>query len=603
MSTLISAYQISMSFSGKTLFKNLNFSVHENERIGLIGPNGAGKSTLLKILAQKMNTDVGKVTRANHLQLAYLDQNPELNGDQNVIEFLLNSSLDPYESDNIALAYELISKLDLDSPQAGSERPLKELSGGWQKRVSLAGALMKRPNLLILDEPTNHLDVESIQWLEEFLNQSPNLAVLTVTHDRLFLENTCEVIIELNPRYKEGLLRVDGTYADYLDQQTQAVNSQMSTELKRTNDLRRETAWLRRGAKARQTKQKARIERADDLKNEVEDLQFRNRDRRVNIDFGEVGRTPKKIFETQNLGKLAQDRWLFRNFDFILKARSRVGLIGTNGCGKTTLIRTLLGQVPPDEGTVQMTEGVSFSFFEQKKQSLKPGLSVLKTICPEGDYVINQGKPIFAKSYLAQFHFLYEQMDLPVEKLSGGEKTRLLMAQMMLQTNQVLILDEPTNDLDIPTLDTLQASLQDFPGALIMVSHDRYFLDQVCDELYYFSPSGKLEKFSDLFQWQTWIQTQKVNKGSKNKAESATATTKAAPKKLSFKEQHELDHMEANIHAAELLLTNLQSELGSPAIQSQYTKIQAIGVQIDEQQKKIASLYERWQKLSEKKGL
>jgi ATP-binding cassette subfamily F protein uup len=606
MAVLVSAFQISKAFGAQKLFTKISFSIDDGQRIALIGPNGAGKSTLLKIIAKSMESDEGQISFSQGLRLGYLEQNPRFNSTETIYESILNNTGDPDDPENMALAWELIARFGFDEAGFSHDRTVAELSGGWQKKVALAREMAKRPTLLLLDEPTNHLDIESILWLEEWLDRQNQLACLIITHDRLFLQNTCDRIFDLDRKNPDGLIKFEGTYADFLAVKDSLLSAQARLADARRNVLRQETAWLRRGAKARQTKQKARIERAHDLAEEVSMLQDKRRERLSKFDFGGVGRSPKKLIEAQKVTKTFGEQVLFKDFDFVLAAKARVGLIGTNGCGKSTLIRILVGQTPPDSGTVKITDGVKFSYFEQRKESLDLKLSVLKNICPDGDYVHLQGQPVFARSYLSRFHFRPEQMDLPVERLSGGEQSRLLLARMMLQTEQVLILDEPTNDLDVDTLDTLQEALDEFPGAIILVTHDRYFMDQVATELLAFDGHGGIEKFADYFQWEEWRKTraetgQIKTSGAKKDSNAKVVEGKSvAKKKLTYKDQLELDSMEATIMEAEGVLEKLQREIQDPQLASQFSKLTELTTLIGKQQEKIEVLYKRWDELNQR---
>lgn len=596
MAVLVSAYKISKSFGIQNLFKQISFSIETGQKIGLIGPNGAGKSTLLQILANNQSPDEGDLSFSNQIKVGYLHQNPQFEPEARLYETIISGTDDPYDYENILIAQEMISRLELD--QFDENILLNELSGGWKKRAALACELVKKPNMLLLDEPTNHLDLKSIMWLEEFLAKQTQLASLMVTHDRLFLQNTCDFIFDLDRRNPDGLIKFSGSYSDFVDFKDAGLEAQRNLESVKKNTLRRETEWLRRGAKARQTKQKARIERAGDLNSEVQDLKDKNSNKKILVDFGEVGRAPKKILEAKNISKSLGNRALFENFSFVLGPKTRIGILGNNGCGKSTLIRTLLGTLKPDSGEVWLTDQMTISYFEQNKNSLKLDQSLLKNICPDGDYVQVQGRPMHAKSYLTKFRFRHDQMDMPVKKLSGGEQSRLLIAMLMMNKDQVLVLDEPTNDLDIDTLNILEEALTEFDGAIILVTHDRYFMDQVSNQILAFSEgSTELITFSSFLQWQDF-QTNSKKPEISQKAK-ATKTTEAKPKKkMSFKDQHDLDTIEERIQKAEANLSQIQNELVLPENLSKFAKLAELTTSQKNQQTEIENLYKRWQSLT-----
>jgi ATP-binding cassette subfamily F protein uup len=593
MSQLISAHQLSHSFAGRQLFRQVSLGVFEGDRVGLVGPNGAGKSTLLKILAREIKPDTGDVTYRRGLKLGYLPQTPTFKPGETLMEALVSKAHDPHEV--LPTAYMWISKLGLD--RFDPETPVETLSGGWKKRVALGRELITEPELLLLDEPTNHLDVESILWLEEFIEQSP-IAFVTITHDRLFLQRIANKIFDLDPRNPNHLLVIDGDYVKYLEAKELILAGEQHREWTLKNTLRRETEWLRRGAQARQTKQKGRIHRAEDLKEEVQGLTSRNRNRKVSIEFGEGDKAPKRLISAEGISK----RDLFKDFTAVITPKSRVGLLGRNGAGKSTLIRVLLKKEEPDTGTVQIADGIKISYFEQNRETLNPTLSLLKNICPEGDYVNYQGQYVFARSYLERFLFSTQQMDLPAEKLSGGEQSRLRIAQLMLEPASVLVLDEPTNDLDLETLTILEEALRDFPGAVILVTHDRYFMDQVANEIWAFPHGGgAIERFADYLQWEAWQSEQ-----SSKAASSAVAEKKAAEKvpeklkKLSFKEKFELENMESNILQLEQKLADLEAMAQQPDVVSNASKVQDVYDQIHQLQSQIESLYTRWAELEKR---
>lgn len=607
MATLVSAHQLSKSFASKTLFTNISFAIEESQKVGLIGPNGAGKSTLLSLIAKIQEPDKGKISFSNQLVLGYLEQRPSFKKDDTIYGALISATNDEYDSDNIALAYQLIAKLSLDQLQEGVEKKVSELSGGWQKKVALARELMKRPNLLLLDEPTNHLDLESILWLEEFLAKETRLSILMVTHDRKFLQKTCRVIFDLDPRLPQGLLRTDGTYLDHIDSKMILLSGQQRLEEKRRNTMLIEKEWLARGPQARLTKQKARIERAHDLIDEVSQIENRNRVNKLNLDFGKTESTPKKLIEVENISKSfasEESSLLFQNFSALISPDQRYGLIGANGSGKSTLLKCLIGQLPVDAGKVFVNDQIEISYFEQGKEQLNPQLTVLKTLCPEGDYVHLHGTPVFARSYLSRFYFRPEQIDMPVERLSGGEQSRLILAKMMLRTAHVLILDEPTNDLDVETLDALTECLSDFKGALILVSHDRFFMDQNCNVIWSFgSPDGEIQKFADTEQWENWYKSLKVSQRENLSSQSSRSSKSAKPQakvRMSQKEKFELSNIESEIAANEAKLSQLQHELSLSENQANFNKLNLITQEISSLEKLIELKFNRWNELNQK---
>ncbi|MBL7686321.1 MAG: ABC-F family ATP-binding cassette domain-containing protein, partial [Deltaproteobacteria bacterium] len=420
MAILLSAHQLKKSFGARTLFESLTFSISKGERIGLVGPNGVGKSTLLKILAGRESLDDGTLSFAKGTRIACLDQVPSFKPKANVFESVLEACEDIHDGESLALTHEYLSKLSLDGSQGVSPETLVEtLSGGWKKRVALARECVKQPDLFLLDEPTNHFDLETILWLENWLERAP-FATLTITHDRSFLQNISNRIIELDPRYPEGLLSVSGTYADFLDLKAQKFSEQEKQEQVLKNTLRRETEWLRRGPKARGTKQQARIDRAGDLKAEVESLQERNRSSSVQLQFQGAERHPKKLIHAKNISKSFQERTLFSEVELLLSPKSCLALLGPNGCGKSTLIRILVGSEKPDTGEVFHADGLQIAYFEQNRETLDPTLTLMKTLCPKGDHVEYRGQYIHIRSYLDRFLFKTAQMDLPVGRLSGG---------------------------------------------------------------------------------------------------------------------------------------------------------------------------------------
>lgn len=595
---LCSAYQIEKSFASRTLFRDLTFAVESGDRIGLIGPNGSGKSTLMRILAQKTTVDGGKLSFSRGLRVGFLEQSPEFTENPTVYEAITADAPDPYDATFLSLVDQLLSKLELNQATINSDSRVHELSGGWKKRVALARELAKSPDLLLLDEPTNHLDFESILWLEEFLQAAP-FAVITVTHDRLFLQRVANRIFDLDRRNPDGLFIIKGDYAQYLEAKAQLMHELQRREDVLTNTLRRETEWLRRGAKARTTKQTARINRAGDIKSEVEDLSERNTNKTIGIEFHEAERNPQKLISAEGLTKAYGDRLLFENLDLLITPKTRLGLLGPNGCGKSTLIRILLGKETPDTGKVVLADKLVAAYFDQHRDELDPNVTVLQTVCPEGDYVEFHGQFVFARSYLDRFLFRSEQMDMPVAKLSGGEQSRLRIAQLMLKPANVLILDEPTNDLDVATLNVLEDNLREFNGAVILVTHDRFFMDQVAKDILAFTKDAlgepELLRFAGYHQWETWIESRPRGGAAKAAAVAAAKEASTGKKKLSYKDKREFEGIEALIQKTEAHLQSLEKE--SQANTSNAGKLSQLYAEIGKTQSEIEKLYARWSEL------
>ena len=604
MAILATARGLTKSFSARPLFQGVGFTLAEGERIGLIGPNGAGKSTLLRILAGVDSPDSGELALRRGLRVGHVAQVPVFRPGQTVREAVLEPA-EFVDADHRwqaeARADELIARLELSGSQAGADAPVERLSGGWRKRVALARELSREPELLLLDEPTNHLDVESILWLEKFLAQAP-FATITVTHDRLFLQRVSNRILELDPRNEGGLLSVDGDYATFLERKEELLAAQERQETTLRNTLRRETEWLRRGAKARSTKQQARIQRAEALVGAVEELAARNVSGTAALDFGSAGRKPKRLIEAKGIGKTYAGKIIFQGIDLFLGPGSRLGLIGKNGCGKSTLLRVLVGQEAPDTGEVIRADNFQVAYFEQQRESLDPNVTVIDTLCPGGDQVDFRGTWVHVNGYLSRFLFRAEQGKLRVGQLSGGEQSRLALARLMLRPANVLVLDEPTNDLDLATLDVLEETLINFDGAVLLVSHDRYFLDRTTTSLLAFSdlPGAEVTHLVGLAQWEAWYEAEReeiVAAAEREKPATARTQASAPRRKLSYKDQRDFDTIEARIAEAEARLAALESEQASPELASNASRLVELIAQIESAQAEVDALYARWSEL------
>lgn len=600
MGVILSVHQAQKSIGARILFKDLSFGLNSGDRVGLVGPNGSGKSTLMKCLAGLDKVDKGQITWAGSTKVAYVPQNPRFSADQTVRQFLAPKH--ELDMDEEVLAWELFSKFDV--PVYDFDQKYSEFSGGEQKKIQIVQAFIQKPDILLMDEPTNHLDVESIMQLEEFLEAKRDITFFIISHDRLFLQNVVGEVMDLDARYKDGYLRTKGGYAEYLEISREMFRAQNVQQTKLENDLRWETAWLRRGAKARQTKQTARINAAGALKEEVELLNELNRKKKINLDLKSHDHMPQKLLEMDNLSLGRGDRIFFEHLNLIISGKTRLGLLGRNGSGKSTLIKALMGENNETilAGKIKKYDELNVSYFEQQRALLDFNKTLLNNICPDGDYVHVQGTPIFGRSYLDRFRFRRDQHDLKVKELSGGEQNRLLIAILMTRKAQLMILDEPTNDLDFETLEVLKQSLINYDGAVILVTHDRTFLDEVCDDVLYFpeeaSGHKELIRFASFLQWQDWKKSpDSVKLVPMAKSETAPVVEKSKGAKLSFKEQREYETIEAVVQEKEAQLTGLQKEIESPEVAVDSSKLMTLSKTIAELEKEIEKLYARWQDL------
>lgn len=597
---LLNTHQLGKSFAGRALFRGVGFGINEGDRIGLVGPNGAGKSTLLRILAGQSEPDEGTVSRKRGLRIGFMEQTPAFLPEATVLSTLLEKAGDPTEA--MSRVWTVMAQLDLAG--LGEERKVAELSGGWRKRLAFGRELLAEPELLLLDEPTNHLDVESILWLEEFLAQA-RFAVMMVTHDRLFLQRVVTRILDLDPRNPNHLLAVDGDYTMYVEAKEHELAALERHERVQRNQLRREVEWLSRGSIARQKKQSARIENAAELKERVARLEEQNRPRALELEFGEVENAPQKLIDAKSISKAYGGRALFKDLDLLITRRTRLALLGHNGSGKSTLIRILLGMEEPDSGTVKRADQLQVAHFEQTRETLDPSKSVLKNLCPEGDYVICQGKPMHVRSYLDRFLFPGSKAELPVAKLSGGEQARLRLAQLMLNPGQILVLDEPTNDLDTDTLEVLENAIREFPGAVLLVTHDRYFMDAVAEHILAFPPahknSAQLERFASYFQWETWFEEQKLKDEKAPVAENKASEAPAKKARLSYKEKFELENMEKSVLELEEEIAALTAQSQDAQVLTDHKKLNEVLARLAEKQTQLETKFERWQELESKK--
>lgn len=598
---LLSCESLGKSYGVKPLFTDLSLGLCDGDHVGLIGPNGSGKSTLLKILAGIEDPDRGTRSVRRQLRIGYVPQEPSFVEGHSVedalAQVLLDDGLDPHEQGGrIARALSLGGFVCAD-------QAVSTLSGGWKKRLAIARSLMLEPDVLLLDEPTNHLDVEGILWLEGLLKAEPH-AFIVISHDRRFLEAVTTRIWELNRRYPNGLFEAKGRYSEFLEQRDAALQAQADYQSSLANRVRREVEWLRRGPKARTTKAKARIDSAGRLIDELNDMESRQSKGPAGIDFTASGRRSKKLIEVIGLGKSLGAQLIVGSLDLQLGPGERIGLLGPNGSGKSTLLKLLAGTLTPDAGTITRADRLRVVTFEQHRESLDQQATLRQALAPAGgDAVVYQERSVHLVSWAKRFLFKPEQLDLPVSRLSGGEQARLLIARLMLQPADVLILDEPTNDLDIPTLDVLEDSLLEFTGALVLVTHDRWLLDRVSTRLLALDGTGRADWFADYAQWEA-----AQGKNATEDRRSQTSTERATPggrskrKGLSYKEQGEWDQIEAKILESEARVAASQAAVNDPSIASSAADLQDRYAALHAAQADVERLYARWAELDEKRA-
>lgn len=597
---LISAQNLEKHYGPTPLFKGLTFGLFENERTGLIGPNGAGKSTLLKILAGMETPDDGEIARRRGLRVRYLAQSDslgEIAKTMTVREKLALAIRDLGLED-----YEIDIRVEegLENSGFDPEQRVDSLSGGWRKRLAILSEVLCEPDLLLLDEPTNHLDLEGVQWLEQFL-KGLRFSFLVITHDRRFLQSVCNRIIELNKRFENGHFSSAGNYSDFIENREALFESQAKQEESARNIVKREIEWLRKGPKARTTKQKARIDRAGELIENLSELETRNaQDRSATINFSSSERQTKRLIETFHVTKSMGGRKLFGPLDLRMGPGDKLGLLGGNGSGKSTLLKILAGQLTPDSGTIKRADQLKTVMFDQHREQLDMKMTLRRALCDSGEFVHFRGNPIHIMSWADRFLFAKNQLEFPLSRLSGGEQSRVLIARLMLKPADLLLLDEPTNDLDINTLEVLETNLMDFTGALVLITHDRYLLDRVSDQILALDGQGNTNFYADLSQWEDAQTDRPAPTPTKVQVQApASAPPPAAKRGLSKNEQKELKNIEANIRAAERSRDQARQALEDPAIASDATELSARQATLNTAEAGLDDLLKRWEKLQE----
>ena len=585
----IDVQNLSKSFGAHILFENISFSVSEGQHVGLIAKNGTGKSTLLSILSGKEGYDSGNIIFKRDLKVGILEQNPVFNPEESVLDACFNHH---GESEKVLRAKQILTQLKIKD----LNQPMGELSGGQQKRIALANVLITEPDMLILDEPTNHLDLEMIVWLEGYLSRG-NKTLLMVTHDRYFLDRVCNIILELD---NKTIYTYRGNYEYYIEKRQERIDATMA-EIARANNLyRRELEWMRRMPQARGHKARFReaafYELEAKAKQRIEERQMRLKSRNVYIG--------SKIFECQYVSKAwSEDKVILKDFYYNFRRFEKMGIIGNNGSGKSTFIKLLLGIIQPDSGKFDIGDTVRFGYFSQEGLKFDESQRVIDVISDIADYIdYGGGKHITASQLLQHFLFTPEQQYDYVYKLSGGERRKLYLCTILMRNPNFLVLDEPTNDLDIPTLQVLEEYLQDFPGCVIIVSHDRYFMDKIVDHLLVFLGNGVITDFPGNYtQYREWCalkpKEEKTKSQTVEKKEKRTPDNTGRPRKKTFKEKFEFEQLEKEIAELEKEQKNIEEALcsGTLSIEELTEKSKRLPILKDELDTKSM----RWLELSE----
>ena len=602
--TLLGVHSISKSFGCRELFHDLSFTIQQGARTGLIGPNGSGKTTLLNILVGAEEPDSGSVTRRKGMRIGYAGQSPSF-PPLPLEEVLMQAwPYEDIEEGNIR-ARILLGKMEFKD--CGQNAAL--LSGGWKKRLDIGRALMAKPDLLFLDEPTNHLDLEGIFWLESMLVRE-NISYMLVSHDRTFLENACTSIIELNRCFPGGLFVCDGSIRTHTNRRNEFLEAQEQRERGLASVVRKEQEWLRRSPKARTTKSRSRIQKAHELMDELSETSRRNTVVNVTLEFSASERETRKLLATKNLSKSIAGRQLFKGIDLTLSPGSRLGVVGRNGTGKTTFLKVLAGLLPPDCGTIKYANDLKLVYFDQHREHLPGHITLRQALSPNGEYVHYRGQMIHVNGWAQRFLFSPDRLELPIQYLSGGERARILIAKLMLEPADILFLDEPTNDLDIPTLEVIEENLIQFAGAVVLISHDRYLMERLCTQILGLGNQAETVFYASYDQWLKSCQKDSLmSRGSNTSREClaqaaeeklprVVSQTDLKPQRLVYKEQRELDGMDEAISAIEKTISGLEERLKEQE-QSAQENLRLYRL-LAEAQVRRDHLFIRWQELEER---
>lgn len=579
---ILNIEHVSKIFGEKKIFDDISYGIHEGDKIGIIGINGTGKTTLLKIIAGLEETDEGQVIKQNGLRVTYLPQNPEFPANATVLSYVTQEK--EYEARNI------LNKLGITDHDA----TISTLSGGQKKRVALAKALVNPTDVLILDEPTNHLDNEMVVWLEDYLNKFKGVIIM-VTHDRYFLDRVTNKILEIS---HGKIYSYTANYSKFLEMKAEREEMELASERKRQSILRMELEWAKRGCRARTTKQKARLERLEALKNGKAPIQD------ATVELESIGtRMGKKTVELHNISKSYGDKVLIKDFEYIVLKNQRLGIIGPNGCGKSTLMKLIIGEIEPDEGYIEIGDTVQIGYFSQEAEEMDNNQRVIDYIKDVAEYVPTKDGRITASQMLERFLFDGNMQYTPIGKLSGGEKRRLFLCKVLMESPNVLILDEPTNDLDIPTLTILEDYLDSFQGIIITVSHDRYFLDNLVERIFAFEGNGYLKQYEGGYTDYSEAKLRESSNATLTELEKKKVTGKEwkqnQPKKLKFtyNEQKEYETIDDDIAALEDKIEKLDAEMLANATNS--AKLAELMKAKEETETALEEKMERWMYLND----
>ncbi len=602
MTLLLGCQGIAKAYGAAPLFADVSFGIHESDRIGLVGPNGSGKSTLLRVLAGLETPDAGTIALRRLARLAYVPQHPDFPSDRTLAEVLAHALRgDPLDQPLDEAARH--TRVQMTLGRAGFADPdatPATLSGGWRKRLAIARALVRAPDLLLLDEPTNHLDLDGILWLEQLLRDEV-AAFLVVSHDRWFLEHVAGRMLDLDPVHAGGFFQTRGRYSEFLERKDAALREQARWQETLANRVRSEIDWLRHGPKARTTKSQARIREAGRLIEELAGVDARQERRAATIEFSATERRTKRLVVVEHAAKQLGERRVLDDVSLVLSPGTRLGVLGANGSGKSTLIRLITGELAPDRGRIERATGLRIAALDQDRSRLDPSVTLRRALAPQGDQVVFGERPIHVAGWARRFLFAPEQLSLPVGRLSGGEQARVLVATLMLQPADVLVLDEPTNDLDIPTLEVLEEALIEFPGAVVLVTHDRFLFERVATTVLALDGRGAATPFADYRQWEA-ARRERAAAAPKPRSPSVPVAAKAATKRLTWAEQREWDAIEAAIVAAEETLARCHEAAHDPAVATRADELAARCRALQDAHEEVDRLYARWAELDAKRA-